>query len=296
MSAGGSQRALSFQEMDAIDKAKSASGAAQPVKADYTPYIKNNRLDLDAAMAAGLADPTLGVNFNDYSEAGAAKQKALYDAIAGDGVKSNWADSIWSSKDNSNRDVIRARNNFNNWSVQQAKAKLEKQQLAAADEFTGNLDNRIGQEVSAARQQLSNNLVNNQRSLRGQATGSGMLFSGRRQKYEGELANEAGGQLAQARGDVVNRLTTQAQQMYTKPIGSKITDQLNGLRQQAGLGQIQNNINQSSAATTSSGMGLIGQGLGRAAGDQNWFGGGSTNPQLQQNGYNGRGQTARAGY
>ncbi len=256
---------VSFEQMNAQDAARSPVATA---KADYSPYIKRNVLDLDAATAAGLADPMAGVNLNDYSEAGAAKQRAFYDAINGDGV--HWADRI-SGKDR-NQDIIRARNNFNNWEVQQAKSKLEKQQLAAADEFSGNLDNKIGQEVSAARQQLASNLSNTQRTIRGQAAGSGMLFSGRRQKYEGEASNEAGGDLAQARGDVVNRLTNQAQSMYTKPIGSKIKDQLNGLRQQAGLGQIQSNANASNVQNMAGGAGLIGQGAGRAAADKQWFG------------------------
>ncbi len=135
-------------------------------------------------------------------------------------------------------------------------------QMNEADKYTQNLGSNINSEVDAARRQLQQKLTGAQANVRGNANARGMFQSGRRVKQEGDLLNQAGGELADARGNIVNKAVKTSQDMYARPLGGGINNNVKALQAQQESDAIQNNYNRERAGVISGGAGLIGGGVG----------------------------------
>lgn len=146
--------------------------------------------------------------------------------------------------------------------------QIIKNQMAEADKYTQNLGNNINEEVDAARRQLQQKLTGGLADVRGNANARGMFQSGRRVKAENDLANQAGGELADARGNIINKATKMSQDLYAKPLGQGINNNVKALQAQQDSDAIQNNYNRERAGVISGGAGLIGGGIGAYYGGQ----------------------------
>lgn len=155
--------------------------------------------------------------------------------------------------------------------AQKAAQELQRNRLDAASNYMKNIGSTIEGEVGAERKKIAGGLIDQTRALRGQAAGAGMLHSGRRQLYEGDIAREASSNLASARAEAINTVTNRAQQMFGSVLGDKATQELNALRQRAGLSEVQQNLKNQQTEQIGQGLGLLGQGAGSMAGSKNWF-------------------------
>ncbi len=146
-------------------------------------------------------------------------------------------------------------------------------QEQAADDYSANVPKAINEEVGQVRSQLAGQLATGRRSLKSAENARGMLFSGRRIKGEGEMAAEAGGKLAQARGDTIKKVLGQEQELHYKPIATRAGLSAGEAEQRGLLQGVQDRLKSQRGEYMQSGLGTIGQGVGSYLGrkdDQLW--------------------------
>ena len=141
--------------------------------------------------------------------------------------------------------------------------KLINNQMSAADKYSKSLADQVNSEVGVERAALEPQVQQAQRDARGSANSRGMLFSGRRIKAEGDIANEATGRLADARSNAIQKALNLEQSMYAQPLQSRANIAETNMNQQGLLDKYKQETQAKQAQLMAGGMGLIGQGLGQ---------------------------------
>jgi hypothetical protein len=146
--------------------------------------------------------------------------------------------------------------------AEEARQRLQQQQLGVADAFSKNLGANIEAETSLARRALQNQLGQQQKGLRSQMSGRGLLFSGRRLKGEGELAGGASQSLAEARQNIMRQMMGTEQALRQKAVGSASDFESTQQQHNAALQGIRNQYNQAMQQNFNQMLGNIGSGVG----------------------------------
>lgn len=132
-----------------------------------------------------------------------------------------------------------------------------------------NVDDYVHGETGAARRNMANNVMNSQKTIRGNANSAGMLFSGRRQMGEAMVGQQANQDFQKYQQDLVQDALSKKQQLaqsVTNPIAAQNSADLGRQLQQQ---QMAAAANQQQSQLAGAGLGLIGQGVGGYYGNQN---------------------------
>lgn len=123
-------------------------------------------------------------------------------------------------------------------------------------------------ETEVARRNMASNVTNSQKTIRGNANASGMLFSGRRQMGEALVGQQADQDFQKYQQDLVSDALNKKQQLataVTAPIAAQASADLNRQLQQQ---QLESAANQQQSQLAGAGLGLIGSGVGNYYGQK----------------------------
>lgn len=204
-------------------------------QADYMNFIKNS---VEAQDIMRQASSRFGNQGSSYLvKDGPALYRAAYDRFRGDDVK-------------------------NQQQVATNKA------FTRADEYKKNLGQTIQDETSALRGSLATQLAETRGAIKQQENASGMLYSGRRQKREGEAANLASKQFAEGAGNIVQGAEETSASLYGQAGALKSGAQSAQSQAQGIVDRAREARQSASAALQGQYSNLIGQGVGRYLGNR----------------------------
>jgi len=145
---------------------------------------------------------------------------------------------------------------------------LQQNQLSAADDFRRNLPTYVQQEAGALKKSLSSQLAEARGTIKANENARGMLYSGRRQKSEGEAANRAQSAYTQGVGDIASGAEKAAQSMAVNPLKSAANLSEAQSQYSQGVQQARDRATQGLMSNQAGYMGLIGQAAGSYLGGQ----------------------------
>lgn len=135
-----------------------------------------------------------------------------------------------------------------------------------AEDFRGNLPGYVEGEVGALRKSLSAQLAETRGAIKQQENARGMLYSGRRQKREGEAQNMAAQTFAEGAGDIAKGAEQQSQELFGRASAIK-SGQASAQAGAQGIIDRAKEARQSATNALSQDFSsLLGQGIGEAAG------------------------------
>lgn len=148
----------------------------------------------------------------------------------------------------------------------QQQQTLLQNQLKTADEFRRNLPQYISEEAGTLKKSLASQLAEARGQIKANENARGMLYSGRRQKSEGQAGLRAQAAYTQGVGDISSAAEKASSAMAANPLKSQANLQEAQQAQNQYLADAAR-ARQSAAQNLQAGyMGMIGQGIGTYAG------------------------------
>ncbi len=145
------------------------------------------------------------------------------------------------------------------------------------------VDRYVKGESDVARRNMARNVMDSQKTVRGNANANGMLFSGHRQMGEAQVGQQANLDFQKYQQDLVKNAMAQKQQLAIDPLKGQAGASAADLQRQLQIQQMQQGQNQQQAQLAGAGLGLIGSGVGSYYGSKTP---GKTTPTTDASTYN----------
>ncbi len=147
------------------------------------------------------------------------------------------------------------------------KDRLKQNQIQNYNNF--DVDKYVKGESDVARRNMARNVMDSQKTIKGNANSSGMLFSGRRQMGEALVGQQANLDFQKYQQDLIGNTLKQKQQLAADPLQGIANQSSADLARSLQMQQIQSGLQQQTGQLMNSGIGLIGSGLGSYYGNKN---------------------------
>ncbi len=144
--------------------------------------------------------------------------------------------------------------------------QIKKNQIDNYNNF--DVDRYVRGESDVARRNMARNVMDSQRTIRGDANASGMLFSGHRQAAEAGVGQQANMDFQKYQQDLVKNAMDQKQQLAMNPLKGMAGASAADLQRQMQVQQMQQGLQGQQGQLAGAGLGLIGTGIGQAYGNQ----------------------------